>query len=138
MSENTVNSGKKQRVIGKPFVKGDPRINRKGAPLRGQSWKETIKRITDMTAQEAIKYVGEKSKLGKLLRELPADLPIKDALVFISIIHYGREPNPRMFSALTDREDGKPAQALDVTSGGEKLAPPQIIEVIKTYVKENE
>jgi hypothetical protein len=131
MVENADNSQGQQRkrLIGKPFVKGDPRINRKGAPVRGQSWADTIKRITDMTAGEAIEYVGEKSKVGKLLKELPADLPIKDALVFISIIHYGREPNARMFQALTDREAGKPAQPI---TGGE--AP---MEVIIRYATDN-
>jgi hypothetical protein len=104
----------------KPFVKGDPRINRKGAPKRGQSWKEVIKTVTDMTAAEAIEYVGgEKSKVGRLLKELPADLPIKDALVLISIIHYGREPNARMLAALMDREDGKPTQPISGADGGD-------------------
>ena len=117
---DALNTGKQQRKppTGKPFVKGDPRINRAGAPKRGQSWAETIKRITDMTAGEAIQYVGDRSRVAKLLKELPADLPIKDALVFISIIHYGREPNARMFQALTDREEGKPAQPITGADGG--------------------
>jgi hypothetical protein len=87
-------------------------INREGAPTRGQDWRRTIKRITDMTREEAIEYVGKKSKIGRLLKELPADLPIKDALVFISVIQYGRDPNPRMLSVLMDREEGKPAQPI--------------------------
>jgi hypothetical protein len=96
----------------RPFVKGDPRINRKGAPLRGQSWKETVKRITDMTREEAIEYVGPTSKIGKQLKELSPEMPLKDAIVFATIIAYGREPNARMLSALMDREDGKPEQPI--------------------------
>jgi hypothetical protein len=76
-----------------------------------------------MTRDEAIAYVGPRSKIAKLLKELPADLPIKDALVFISIIQYGRDPNPRLVAALMDREDGKPQQQLDVTSNGETITP---------------
>jgi hypothetical protein len=88
-------------------------INKEGAPPRTtQNWQATIKRITDMTREEAIEYVGKRSKIAKLLRELPADLPIKDALVFISIIQYGRDPNPRMLASLMDREDGKPNQPI--------------------------
>ena len=102
---------------GKPFEKGDPRINRNGAPKRGQTWQETIKRITDMTREELIEYVGPKTKLGKLLNELPPGLPLKDALVITSIIHYGRDPNPRMFQALTDREEGKPNQPITGKDG---------------------
>ena len=111
---NTVNSGNnsKKKVVGVPFVKGDKRINRKGAPIRGQSWRETVKRITDMTREEAITYVGPTSKIGKQLKELSENMPIKDAIIFATIIAYGREPNARMLAALMDREEGKPEQPI--------------------------
>jgi hypothetical protein len=91
-------------------------INREGLNRRSrESWQATVKRITDMTQQEAIEYVGgPKTKLGKLLKEIPPGLPLKDALVFISIIQYGRDPNPRMLSTLMDREEGKPMQSLEI------------------------
>lgn len=87
-------------------------INRNGAPKRGQSWQETVKRITDMTREEAIAYVGPKTRLGKLLKELPPDIPIKDAMIFMAIIAFGREPSSKMFGALTDREEGRPNQPI--------------------------
>lgn len=105
-------------------------INKEGAPKRGQSWQATVKRITDMTQEEAIKYVGKRSKIGKLLKELPPHLPIKDALVFISIIHYGRDPNARMFQALTDREDGRPNQPISGEAG-------KPLEIIVRYATDN-
>jgi hypothetical protein len=105
-------------------------INREGAPKRGQSWQESIKRITDMTREEAIAFVGSKSKIGKLLKELPENLPIKDALVFISIIQYGRDPNPRLLAALMDREEGKPNQPLS----GDPNAP---LKVVIEYADNN-
>jgi hypothetical protein len=91
-------------------------INKEGLNRRSrESWQATVKRITDMTQQEAIEYVGgPKTKLGKLLKEIPPGLPLKDALVFISIIQYGRDPNPRMLSTLMDREEGKPMQSLEI------------------------
>ena len=99
-------------------------INRDGLNRRDpMGWKATIKRITDMTREEAIAYVGPKSKVARLLKELPENMPLKDALVFISIIQFGRDPNPRMLSVLMDREEGKPAQALDITSQGESIVP---------------
>jgi hypothetical protein len=114
MSDTAVNSaknsGKRKMPKGKPFVKGDPRINRAGAPRRGQTWQETVKRITDMTREEAIEYLGANTKLGRQLKELSPDVPIKDALVFASIIAYGRDPNPRMLATIMDREEGKPNQ----------------------------
>ncbi len=98
-------------------------INKEGLNRRvSQNWQATVKRITDMTREEAIAYVGPRSKIAKLLRELPADLPIKDALVFISIIQFGRDPNPRMLATLMDREEGKPNQPL-TGKDGEPLIP---------------
>lgn len=87
-------------------------INREGAPKRGQSWQESVKRLTDMTRDELIAYVGKTTKLGKLLKELPPKVPIKDALLLISIIQYGRDPNPRLLGVLMDREEGKPNQPI--------------------------
>lgn len=87
-------------------------INKEGAPKRGQNWQDTIKRITDMTREEAIAYVGANTKIGKALKELSPKMPIKDALVFASIIAYGREPNARLLGVLMDREEGKPNQPI--------------------------
>jgi hypothetical protein len=108
------NSGKRKMPKGKPFEKGDPRINRAGAPKRGQSWQETVKRITDMTREELIEYLGPSTKLGKQMRELPPNIPLKDALVVASIIAYGRDPNPRLLATLMDREEGKPNQPIEI------------------------
>ena len=92
-------------------------INKKGAPPRGQSWSEAWKRCTNMTREEAIEYVGANTKIGKLLKELSPQIPIKDALIFASIVSYGREPNARMLSAIMDREEGKPAQPITGVDG---------------------
>lgn len=105
-------------------------INKDGRPPR-ESWKETVKRITDMTREEAIVFVGKRSRIARLLRELPPNLPIKDALVFISIIQYGRDPNPRMLSALMDREEGKPTQP--ISGNGNNGA----LEIIVKYADES-
>lgn len=86
-------------------------INREGRPP-AQSWQETVRRLSNMTRDELIAYVGPKSKIGKLLKELPEGVPMKDALVLITFIQYGRDPNPRALAALMDREDGKPNQPI--------------------------
>jgi hypothetical protein len=109
---------------GKGGFKDHPElINKNGAPKRGQSWQETVKRLTDMTRDELIAYVGKTTKLGKLLKELPPDVPVKDALILISIIQYGRDPNPRLLAALMDREEGKPVQPI----GGDPNAPLRVV-----------
>jgi hypothetical protein len=39
---------------------------------------------------------------------------------------------------IAERIAGKVIEKHDLTTGGEKLQPPQVIEVIKTYVKDND
>jgi hypothetical protein len=103
-------------------------INREGSPPRGQSWSEAWKRVTNMTREEAIEYVGANTKIGRLLKELSPNIPIKDALIFASIVAYGREPNARMLSAIMDREEGKPPQPFE---GGDPTKP-----ILVTFVDE--
>jgi hypothetical protein len=110
-------------------------INKEGAPKRGQTWQEAVKRLTDMTRDELIAYVGAKTKLGKLLKELPADVPVKDALILISIIQYGRDPNPRLLSTLMDREDGKPNQPVSGPGGAPLLSPDQIAQRVASLME---
>ncbi len=98
-------------------------INREGAPKRGQNWQETIKRLSDMTRDELIEYIGPKTKMAKLLKELPPNVPLKDGLVLISFIQYGRDPNPRLLSTLMDREEGKPTQPIS----GDPTKPLEVI-----------
>lgn len=97
------------------WVKGTPAPNPKGAPKRGQSWQETIRHLTDMDRDELVAYVGgEKTTLGKTLREIPAGIPIKDVMILIALVQFGREPDARMLSVLMDREEGKPKQVVDL------------------------
>lgn len=93
-------------------------INREGLNANDKSWRGAVSRLTGKTREELIEYVGAGTKMGKLLKELPPKIPVKDALVLISIISYGRDPSPGMFNALADREDGKPAQTLQGTGEG--------------------
>ncbi len=103
---------------GKGGFKDHPEfINKTGENRRAQSWQETVKRLTDMTREELITYVGAGTKIGKLLKELPPNVPMKDALVLISLIQYGRDPNPRLLSTLMDREEGKPNQPIEMKDG---------------------
>jgi hypothetical protein len=103
---------------GKGGFKDHPElINKEGAPRRGQTWQESVKRLTDMTREELIAYVGPRSRLGKLLKELSPNIPVKDALIVAAIIQFGRDPNPRMLQALMDREEGKPNQPITGKDG---------------------
>jgi hypothetical protein len=95
------------------WLPGTPSPNPAGAPKRGQSWAETIRRITDMTRDELIAHVGgEKTALGRQLKELPPGVPMKDAVILIGLIGFGRDPQASMFNALANREEGMPRQTV--------------------------
>jgi hypothetical protein len=95
------------------WLPGTPPPNPAGAPKRGQSWAETIRRITNMTRDELIAHVGgEKTALGRQLKELPPGVPMKDAIILIGLIGFGRDPNASMFNALANREEGMPRQTV--------------------------
>ena len=88
-------------------------INREGAPKRGQSWQETVKRITDMDRDELLKFVGgRKTRIGKLVASMPDKMPLKDAMILVGAIAYLMDPDPRMLKELSDREEGKPNQPI--------------------------
>jgi hypothetical protein len=110
-------------------------INKNGAPRKGQTWQESVKRLTDMSRDELIAYVGKTTKLGKLLKELPPSVPVKDALILISIIQYGRDPNPRLLATLMDREEGKPVQPLSGPDGAPLLSSEQIANRIASIME---
>lgn len=95
-------------------------INREGAPKRGQSWQEAVKRITDMDKAELIAYVGgRRTRIGKLIASMPDKMPLKDAMIIAGAVAFLIDPNPRMLQALADREDGKPNQPITGKDGND-------------------
>jgi len=111
-SDNFTDKKKKKGGVGKPFVPGDPRINRKGAPVRGQTWRETVKKNTDLTCRELILIFGARTRVGKFLAKLDPEMPAKDALALAAIGSYFNSPNPRTLDMLMSREEGRPGLAL--------------------------
>ena len=98
-------------VTGKGGFKDHPEnTNKEGRPPKDMTWSGSVKRLTNMTREELIEYVGPRTRIGKLLKELPPNVPVKDALILSTIIQFGREPNASLFNALADREDGKLTQ----------------------------
>lgn len=64
-----------------------------------------------MTREELIEHVGgEKTMLGRQLKELPPGVPMKDAVILIALIGFGRDPNSALLTALMNREEGMPRQ----------------------------
>lgn len=87
-----------------PFSKGDPNINRKGRPKKGQSFGEALEK----EAEEMVKDAS-----GEELTKMQAIAKI--------LWKKASKGDLKAIDMLLDRIDGKPKQALDVTSGGETI-----------------
>jgi uncharacterized membrane protein len=94
-------TAKKQRG-GKPFVKGDPRINRDGRPEGSVSIVEGIKKKL-----LEIEPANKKTYLELFLSKL-----------FLKAI---KEGNEQLMKDMINRVDGMPKQTTDITSKGDKL-----------------
>jgi hypothetical protein len=109
MSEVANTKETKRRGRWKKGESGNPN----GRPKEGQSWAAVIKRITDMSKDELLEYVGgAKTELGRHITKFPPGIPMKDAMVIRALIQLMFEPDPRLFNSLTDREEGKPKQPI--------------------------
>lgn len=104
----------------KPGQSGNP----KGAPKRGESWAEIIKRVGDMTPVEAATHSLE---LGKQLLNYGNSITLKEAVVMRVYGALLFEPTGGLFSALTNRAEGMPNQSLNVNSQDNKTI--QIVAV---------
>lgn len=109
---NGNNSGKRKMPQGRPFTKGDPRINRKGAPKRGQSFQEAVKRLSDMSNEELADYFGRSTPLGRQFLKLPAEVPVRDILIGRALITLAKKFDARGFEKIADRNEGKPVQPI--------------------------
>lgn len=111
--QSSSNTAREQRQTppGKPFVKGDPRINRKGRPKSADALKELIQSILHEAATNA---AGEKIIIDG------------HAATNLEIIIRSMMRNPRHVEMLLDRAYGRVPQALHHEGeGGGKL----VIEV---------
>ncbi len=118
----TEDTGKKQRVGYKnppketQFKKGDKRINRLGRP---KSFDAVRKLAQKIAAEELNSTDGDViTRIEALLRVMSTSRNPADRKLFLEYAF------------------GKPKEEVDVTSGGEKLAVPQVIEIVKHVEKE--
>lgn len=114
---NTANN--KSEVKPKPKRKAPPKAwkpgqsgNPKGAPKRGESWAEIIKRVGEYTPSEA----AERSlSLAKQLLEIGDGVTLKEAVtlrVYASLLF---EPQPGLLNAFMDRTEGKVSQPVEMS-----------------------
>jgi hypothetical protein len=107
----------KKKPRGKPFPKGVAQ-NPKGAPKRGESWAEIIKRIGDMTPIEAADHANE---VAKQLRKIGGGITLKEAVVVRVYASLLFEPTASLLNTFMERAEGKITEPIDLTSKGEKI-----------------
>jgi len=107
-SANTVKADKRKppRSAWKPGQSGNPA----GAPKRGESWAEIIKRIGDMEPGEAAHTFGE---IAKQLRNMPAGVTLKEFVVMRIYAAMLFEPSSSLWGHMLDRVDGKVKDEID-------------------------
>jgi hypothetical protein len=108
MSKITANSKPTAKPRGKPFPKGVSG-NPKGAPKRGESWGEIIKRIGDMTPVEAADYANE---IAKQLRKIGSGITLKEAVVVRVYAALLFEPQASLLNSFMERAEGKVVQPI--------------------------
>ena len=83
---------------GKPFEEGDPRINRKGRPKKGDTWADILEEISEMEVS-VDKKTGEK-------------ITFKRA-VAIKAFQEATKGNTLMFNAIMNRMSGYPKHRVE-------------------------
>ena len=107
-SANTVRADRRKapRSAWKPGQSGNPA----GAPKRGESWAEIIKRIGDMEPGEAAHTFGE---IAKQLRNMPEGVTLKEFVVMRIYAAMLFEPSSSLWGHMLDRVDGKVKDEID-------------------------
>lgn len=94
------------------FADNPQNINIKGAPKRGDTLQETFKKLGIMTRDEAAMYFGEKTDIGRQLKQLPPNVPLKDLIGIRTIITLTNDADARLLGTYSDRVEGKPNQPI--------------------------
>jgi hypothetical protein len=115
----------------KKFVKGDPRINRKGQPVK--NFTQHIKELKDKgytapTRQEYFEMIGLLLVMTK--PDIESFEKDDEKPYWIRLIAKDLQNESQRVRLMQDQRDwlyGKAAQSTDITSGGEKIKMPTVI-----------
>ena len=97
----------------KPGQSGNP----KGAPKRGQSWKEIIKEVGELTPAEADAMCH---RIAAQIASIGSGVTLKQAVILRTYAALLFEPDARLLSVIVDRDEGKVTQSIAIED--QKLA----------------
>jgi hypothetical protein len=107
MAPNTQPKQRKRPGPGKPFVKGDPRINLSGRPKKQESITSWLRAWLEMTPKAAAKLATAYSK--QLMAADSGDVPMAGIVALRVIMDITNDPaaGSRLFATIMDRLEGK-------------------------------
>lgn len=107
-TQKTGKRGGRRATSWKPGQSGNP----VGAPKRGESWAEIIKRFGEMTPSEAAQVSME---LAKKLLSIGDGITLKQAVVLRVYTALLFEPQAGLLNAFMERAEGRVTQPIEMT-----------------------
>jgi hypothetical protein len=117
VSANTVKRKVGRKVTPKSAWKKGQSGNPTGAPKRGQSWREIVKEVGNLTPAEADEYCH---LIAQKIKSLGDGVTLKQAVILRVFTALLFEPDARLLAVIMDRDEGKVAQPIEL-SWREKL-----------------
>jgi hypothetical protein len=115
MPANTQRKGNKGKANKTTWRKGIPSPNPVGHPKDGQSWREIIAEVSNMTVEDLLLIVGEKSSLGKTIKQMPRLVQMKYLVTIRVMTALMLEPTAGLWNGLMDRMEGKVTEVVQVS-----------------------
>ena len=94
----------------KPGQSGNP----SGRPKDGQSWREVITDVSNMTIDDILVMVGSDNELGMQLAKMPKNLQMKYMVTARVMAALMFEPTAGLWNGLMDRMEGKVVDRIQV------------------------
>jgi hypothetical protein len=101
---------KAPKTAWKPGQSGNPA----GRPKDGQSWKEVISEVSNMTVDDILLMVGENNDLGRAIKQMPKSVQMKYLVTARVMAALMFEPTSGLWMGLMDRMEGKVAERIQV------------------------
>jgi hypothetical protein len=96
----------------KPGQSGNP----KGRPKDGQSWREVLTELSNMTTEDILLMIGADNDLGRNIKLMPKNVQMKYLVGARVIAALMFEPTSGLWNGLMDRIDGKVPDQLKISN----------------------